>query len=161
HRCADLLLEVESLRSAVGYAAAAVAADSPEIPVLASLVKAYASETYFHVAAENIQIHGGIGFTWEHDAHLYFKRAKASELFLADGAYHRERLAARIGLLSRTGLSGGPPATPARVAGGVRAVLPGYPRVRERGQEAGRAVEVGHLQVGRADAGRIVRVRAG
>src|SRR6476659_1863802 len=98
HRCADLLLEVESLRSAVGYAAAAVAEDSPEIPALASLVKAYASETYFHVAAENIQIHGGIGFTWEHDAHLYFKRAKASELFLGDGAYHRERLANRIGL---------------------------------------------------------------
>ena len=98
HRCADLLLEVESLRSAVGYAAAAVAEDSAEIPVLASLVKAYASETYFHVAAENIQIHGGIGFTWEHDAHLYFKRAKSSELFLGDAAYHRERLAARIGL---------------------------------------------------------------
>ena len=98
HRCADLLLEVESLRSAVGYAAAAVAADSPEIPVLASLLKAYASETYFHVAAENIQIHGGIAFTWEQDAHLYFKRAKSSELFLGDGSYHRERLAARIGL---------------------------------------------------------------
>jgi alkylation response protein AidB-like acyl-CoA dehydrogenase len=98
HRCADLLLEVESLRSAVGYAAAAVAEDSPEIPVLASLVKAYAAETYFHVAAENIQIHGGIGFTWEHDAHLYFKRAKSSELFLGDGSYHRERLATRIGL---------------------------------------------------------------
>ncbi len=98
HRCADLLLEVESLRSAVGYAAAAAAENSAEIPVLASLVKAYASETYFHVAAENIQIHGGIGFTWEHDAHLYFKRAKSSELFLGDGAYHRERLASRIGL---------------------------------------------------------------
>ncbi len=98
HRCADLLLEVESLRSAVGYAAAAVAEDSPEIPVLASVVKAYASDTYFHVAAENIQIHGGIGFTWEHDAHLYFKRAKSSELFLGDAAYHRERLATRIGL---------------------------------------------------------------
>jgi len=98
HRCADLLLEVESLRSAVGYAAAAVAEGSAEIPVLASLAKAYASETFFHVAAENIQIHGGIGFTWEHDAHLYFKRAKSSELFLGDPAYHRERLATRIGL---------------------------------------------------------------
>jgi alkylation response protein AidB-like acyl-CoA dehydrogenase len=98
HRCADLLLEVESLRSAVGYAAAAVAAGSAEVPVLAALAKAYASETYFHVAAENIQIHGGIGFTWEHDAHLYFKRAKSSELFLGDAAYHRERLATRIGL---------------------------------------------------------------
>ena len=98
HRCADLLLEVESLRSAVAYAAAAVAEDSAEIPVVASLVKACGSEVFFHVAAENIQIHGGIGFTWEHDAHLYFKRAKASELFLGDGAYHRERLANRIGL---------------------------------------------------------------
>jgi alkylation response protein AidB-like acyl-CoA dehydrogenase len=98
HRCADLLLEVESLRSAVQYAAAAVAADSAEIPVVAALVKAYASDVYFHVAAENIQIHGGIGFTWEHDAHLYFKRAKASELFLGDATFHRERLATRIGL---------------------------------------------------------------
>jgi alkylation response protein AidB-like acyl-CoA dehydrogenase len=98
HRCADLLLEVESLRSAVQYAAAAVAENSDEVPVVASLVKAYASDVYFHVAAENIQIHGGIGFTWEHDAHLYFKRAKASELFLGDASYHREHLATRIGL---------------------------------------------------------------
>jgi alkylation response protein AidB-like acyl-CoA dehydrogenase len=98
HRCADLLLEVESLRSAVVYAAAAVAEDSAEVPVVAALVKAYASDVYFHVAAENIQIHGGIGFTWEHDAHLYFKRAKASELFLGDATLHRERLATRIGL---------------------------------------------------------------
>jgi alkylation response protein AidB-like acyl-CoA dehydrogenase len=98
HRCADLLLEVESLRSAVGYAAAAVAAGSTEVPVLASLLKAYASEVYSRVAGENIQIHGGIGFTWEHDAHLYLKRAKASELFLGDAVYHRERLATRIAL---------------------------------------------------------------
>ncbi len=98
HRCADLLMEVESLRSAVVYAAAAVAEDSSEVPMLAALVKALASDTYFHVAAENIQIHGGIGFTWEHDAHLYFKRAKSSELFLGDGNYHRERLATRIGV---------------------------------------------------------------
>jgi alkylation response protein AidB-like acyl-CoA dehydrogenase len=98
HRMADLLLEVESLRSAVSYAAAAVAENSAEVPTVAALVKAYAAETYFHVVAENIQMHGGIGFTWEHDAHLYFKRAKSSELFLGDAAYHRERLATRIGL---------------------------------------------------------------
>jgi alkylation response protein AidB-like acyl-CoA dehydrogenase len=98
HRMADLLLEVESLRSAVNYAAAAVAENSAEVPAVASLVKAYAADTFFHVAAENIQIHGGIGFTWEHDAHLYFKRAKASELFLGDAAYHRARLADRIHL---------------------------------------------------------------
>ena len=78
--------------------AISVAENSDEIPVLAALLKAYASDVYFHVAAENIQIHGGIGFTWEHDAHLYFKRAKASELFLGDGSYHRERLAERIGV---------------------------------------------------------------
>jgi alkylation response protein AidB-like acyl-CoA dehydrogenase len=98
HRCADLLLEVETLRSAVAYASAAVAEDSSEVPVVAALAKAYASDVYFHVAAENIQIHGGIGFTWEHDAHLYFKRAKSSELFLGDASYHRERLATRIGV---------------------------------------------------------------
>jgi alkylation response protein AidB-like acyl-CoA dehydrogenase len=98
HRCADLLLEVESLRSAVAYAAAAVAENSAEVPVVAALAKAYASDVYFHAAAENIQIHGGIGFTWEHDAHLYFKRAKSSELFLGDASYHREHLAERIGL---------------------------------------------------------------
>ena len=98
HRMADLLLEVESLRSLVTYAAAAVAEDSPEIPVVASLIKAYASDTYFHVAAENIQIHGGVGFTWEHDAHLYFKRAKSSELLFGDATYHRARLADRIKL---------------------------------------------------------------
>jgi alkylation response protein AidB-like acyl-CoA dehydrogenase len=98
HRMADLLLEVESLRSAVVYAAVAVAEGSDEVPVVASLVKAYASEVFFHVTAEMIQMHGGIGFTWEHDAHLYFKRAKSSELFLGDAPYHRERLAQRIGL---------------------------------------------------------------
>jgi len=89
---------IATLAFTVGYAAAAVTDSPAEVPVLAPLVKAYASDTYFHVAAENIQIHGGIGFTWEHDAHLYFKRAKASELFLGDAAYHRERLATRIGL---------------------------------------------------------------
>ena len=96
HRCADQLLEVASLRSAVGYAAAAVDEDSPEVPALASLVKAYASETYFHVAAENIQIHGGIGFTWEHDAHLYFRRSRADRVLLGDATVHRERLAALL-----------------------------------------------------------------
>ena len=98
HKCADLLLEVESARSAAYYGAWAAAEDSDELPVVASLAKAYCSEAYFHAAAENIQIHGGIGFTWEHDAHLYFKRAKSSELLFGDPAYHRELLAQRIGL---------------------------------------------------------------
>jgi alkylation response protein AidB-like acyl-CoA dehydrogenase len=98
HKCADMLLEVESAKSAAYYAAWAAAEDSDELPVVASLAKSYCSEAYFHSAAENIQIHGGIGFTWEHPAHLYFKRAKSSELLLGDPAYHRELLAQRIGI---------------------------------------------------------------
>ena len=98
HKCADMLLEVESAKSAAYYAAWAAAEDSDELSVVASLCKSYCSEAYFHAAAENIQIHGGIGFTWEHDAHLYFKRAKSSELLFGDPAYHRELLAQRIGI---------------------------------------------------------------
>ena len=98
HKCADMLLEVESAKSAAYYAAWAAAEDSEELPVVASLAKSYCSEAYFHAAAENIQIHGGIGFTWEHPAHLYFKRAKSSELLLGDPSYHRELLAQRIGI---------------------------------------------------------------
>jgi alkylation response protein AidB-like acyl-CoA dehydrogenase len=98
HKCADMLLEVESAKSAAYYAGWAAAEDSDELPTVACLAKAYCSDAYFHAAAENIQIHGGIGFTWEHDAHLYFKRAKSSELYLGDPTYHRELLAQRIGL---------------------------------------------------------------
>lgn len=98
HKCADMLLEVESSKSAAYYSAWAAAEDSDELPVVASLAKAYCSDAYFHCAAENIQIHGGIGFTWEHDAHLYFKRAKSSEILLGDATYHRELLAQRIGM---------------------------------------------------------------
>jgi alkylation response protein AidB-like acyl-CoA dehydrogenase len=98
HKCADMLLEVESGKSAAYYAAWAAAEDNEELPVVAALAKAYISDAYFHCAAENIQIHGGIGFTWEHDAHLYFKRAKSSEILLGDATYHRELLAQRIGI---------------------------------------------------------------
>ena len=98
HKCADMLLEVESAKSAAYYAGWAAAEDSDELPVVASLAKSYCSEAYFHAAAENIQIHGGIGFTWEHPAHLYFKRAKSSALLLGDPSYHRELLAQRIGI---------------------------------------------------------------
>ncbi len=98
HKCADMLLEVESAKSAAYYGAWAAATDDDELALAASLAKSYCSEAYFHCAAENIQIHGGIGFTWEHDAHLYFKRAKSSELLLGDPSYHRELLAQRIGI---------------------------------------------------------------
>jgi len=98
HKCADMLLAVESAKSAAYYSAWAAAEDNSEVPVMASLAKAFCSEAYFQAAADNIQIHGGIGFTWDHPAHLYFKRAKSSELILGDPAYHRELLAQRIGI---------------------------------------------------------------
>jgi alkylation response protein AidB-like acyl-CoA dehydrogenase len=98
HKCADMLLDVESAKSAAYYAAWAAQEQNEELAVAASLAKSFCSEAYFHCAAENIQIHGGIGFTWEHHAHLYFKRAKSSELFLGDPAYHRELLAQRLGI---------------------------------------------------------------
>ncbi len=98
HKCADMLLDVESAKSAAYYAAWAAQERNDELPIAASLAKSFCSEAYFHCAAENIQIHGGIGFTWEHPAHLYFKRAKSSELFLGDPTYHRELLAQRLGI---------------------------------------------------------------
>ena len=95
HKCADMLLEVESAKSAAYYGMWCAAEMNDELPSVASLAKAYCSEAYFHATAENIQIHGGIGFTWEHPAHLYFKRAKSSELLFGDPTYHRELLAQR------------------------------------------------------------------
>lgn len=98
HMCADMLLEIESARSAA-YAAGWAAADQDDdLPAVASLAKAYCSDAYFNAARNTIQIHGGVGFTWEHDAHLYFKRAKSSELFLGDPSYHREQYLQRSGL---------------------------------------------------------------
>ena len=98
HKCADMLLEVESAKSAAYYGMWCAAEMNEELASVASLAKAYCSEAYFHAAAENIQIHGGIGFTWEHPAHLYFKRAKSSELLFGGPTYHRELLAQRIGI---------------------------------------------------------------
>ena len=98
HKCAELLMEVESARSAAYYAGWAAGEAEDELAVAAPLAKAYCSEAFFHAAADNIQIHGGIGVTWEHPAHLYFKRAKTSELLLGDPAYHRELLAQRLGI---------------------------------------------------------------
>lgn len=126
HRMADMMLQVESARSAVYYAACiadevlqrhnpASATDSvsqndplspgnarhsspdhslaDELPLASSLAKAYCSDAYFHCAAESIQLHGGVGFTWEYDPHLYFKRAKSSETLLGNASFHREKIA--------------------------------------------------------------------
>lgn len=98
HKCADMLVEIESAKSAAYYGSWAVDNEPGELPTVAYLAKAFCSEAYFHAAAENIQIHGGIGFTWEHDAHLYFKRAKSSELLFGSPAFFREKLAESIGL---------------------------------------------------------------
>lgn len=96
HKCADMMVQVESARSASYYAGWAASVQDAELPVLASLAKAYASDAYFHCAADNLQIHGGVGFTWEYDVQLHFKRAKSSEVLLGDPAYHREKVARHI-----------------------------------------------------------------
>jgi alkylation response protein AidB-like acyl-CoA dehydrogenase len=98
HRLADMLLDVELAKSAAYYAAQAAAVTDPEWPAMAALAKAAASETYLRIAAECIQLHGGIGFTWDNDTHLWFKRAKSSEVFLGQPSYHRELLMQRWGV---------------------------------------------------------------
>jgi alkylation response protein AidB-like acyl-CoA dehydrogenase len=98
HKCANMLLQVESAKSATYYAAWAVANDVPEAPLAAAMAKSYTSDAYRVVAGEGIQIHGGIGFTWEHDMHIYFKRAKSSEVTFGDGTWNREIVAQLIGL---------------------------------------------------------------
>lgn len=105
HRCADMMLHVECARSAVWYAACVareyLAEDGDpavrgELLAAAATAKAHASEAFFHCAAESIQLHGGVGFTWEYDPHLYFKRARASEQLLGNPAWHRECLATEL-----------------------------------------------------------------
>jgi alkylation response protein AidB-like acyl-CoA dehydrogenase len=98
HKCANMLVEVESSKSATYYAAWAVANDVTEAPLAAAMAKAYCSDAYRHTAGEGIQIHGGIGFTWEHDMHIYFKRAKSSEVTFGDATWNREIVAQLIGL---------------------------------------------------------------
>jgi alkylation response protein AidB-like acyl-CoA dehydrogenase len=98
HKCADMLFEVESARSITCYAAWAIDANRDDPSLRVAMAKAYVSDAYRHVSAENIQIHGGVGFTWETDCHLFFKRAKSDEMWLGDGAYHRERVAQLLAL---------------------------------------------------------------
>jgi alkylation response protein AidB-like acyl-CoA dehydrogenase len=98
HKCADVLTDIEGARSAAHYAAWAVDSNPAEVPEAACVAKAAASEAFFRAAGENVQIHGAIGTTWEHDAHLYLKRAKTSVILLGDANYYRRQLADRIGL---------------------------------------------------------------
>lgn len=98
HKCADMLVDVEDARSTAQYAGRALALGDDDLSVAAPLAKVRCSEAYRRVAAETIQVHGGIGFTWEHDAHLYFKRAKTDELLFGTPADWRLKLADRLGL---------------------------------------------------------------
>ncbi|MEU3340078.1 acyl-CoA dehydrogenase family protein [Streptomyces sp. NPDC006668] len=96
HACADMLLQVESARSAVVRAVRAAAAPDA-LAEAAAVAQAWCGEAFVHVAAECVQLHGGMGFTWEHDAHLYFRRAQSDAVLFGGAAHHRERLAHLLG----------------------------------------------------------------
>jgi alkylation response protein AidB-like acyl-CoA dehydrogenase len=96
HQCADMLLLTESSRSAAYYAAWALQEGAPDARTAVSIAKAYASDAYREVGNRAIQVHGGMGFTWENDLHLYYRRAKASEIAFGDAAFHRERIARMV-----------------------------------------------------------------
>jgi alkylation response protein AidB-like acyl-CoA dehydrogenase len=90
HKHADMLLDVELAKSAAYYAAASLDEGDADLAASVHLAKALASDAYIQTAIHAVQIHGGIGFTWDNDTHLWFKRAKSSEVLLGDAAYHRE-----------------------------------------------------------------------
>jgi alkylation response protein AidB-like acyl-CoA dehydrogenase len=92
HKAADMLLDVELAKSAAYYAAASLDDGDADVTATASLAKACASDAYMQTAIHAIQIHGGIGFTWDNDTHLWFKRAKSSEVLFGDASYHREEM---------------------------------------------------------------------
>jgi alkylation response protein AidB-like acyl-CoA dehydrogenase len=98
HRLADMMVEIEQARSAVYWAACAVDEGSDEAELAVHAAKAFAADTFFDCAGAMIQLHGGIGFTWEHDAHLFFKRAQAIRAMLGSSDWHREAVARLIGL---------------------------------------------------------------
>ena len=96
HQCADMLLMTESSRSATYYAAWALSEGEAQASSAVSIAKAYCSDAYREVANRGVQLHGGIGFTWEHDLQLYYKRSKSSEVLFGDATFHRERIARLI-----------------------------------------------------------------
>jgi alkylation response protein AidB-like acyl-CoA dehydrogenase len=98
HRCADMMVKVESALAAANAAADAADAGDPAFPMYAAMAKAYCSDAFFFCAGDAIQLHGGVGFTWEYDPHLFFKRARASATMFGTSDYHRERIAVGLGL---------------------------------------------------------------
>jgi alkylation response protein AidB-like acyl-CoA dehydrogenase len=113
HRCADMLVDVESARSVVHAGLRTAATDPAGLAAAAALARSVASDVYRRVATDAIQIHGGIGFTWEHPAHLYLKRAKSSQLLLGSPATHRTRLAGLVGVTSGPAPAAAEPDVPA------------------------------------------------
>ena len=104
HRCAQMLLETENSRSAVYGAAWAADADPDALPLSASMAKAYASDAGWRVPDASIQVHGGIGFTWEHDLHFFLKRGRANASMYGDARWHREQVAKKV-LAARRGMT--------------------------------------------------------
>jgi alkylation response protein AidB-like acyl-CoA dehydrogenase len=98
HKCADMLVDIENAKSLTYYAAWSIDEGQSDAPLAVSMAKAAASDTSRKVSAAGIQLHGGIGMTWEHDLHLYLKRAKANEIAFGDATWHRERVARLIGV---------------------------------------------------------------
>jgi alkylation response protein AidB-like acyl-CoA dehydrogenase len=98
HKLANMSIEVEGATSITYYAAWAIMENDPNAVMAASLAKAWCSDAYKHATFEGVQIHGGIGFTWDHDMHLYLKRAKTAEISFGDGNYHREKVAQLLDL---------------------------------------------------------------
>jgi alkylation response protein AidB-like acyl-CoA dehydrogenase len=133
HRCADMLIDVETARSAVYHGLWTAVQDPGNLAVAASLARAVASDVYLRIARHTVQIHGGIGFTWEHPAHLYLKRAKSSQLLLGLPATHRARLAETLGLLDsatstpQAALADTPDTAPSPVDGLVEDFLRQHP----------------------------------
>jgi alkylation response protein AidB-like acyl-CoA dehydrogenase len=98
HLCADMLVDLESARSALYDALWCLADESDDLPMAAAVAQVTCSEAYTRIAGDCIQVHGGIGFTWEHPAHLYFKRAKSSQMLLGTPSHYREQVAGLLGL---------------------------------------------------------------
>src|SRR5207237_1303473 len=98
HKCAEMVTELEAARAAAFYACWAVATGAEDAALSTHIAKSYCSDQLAHLAGEGVQAHGGIAFTWEHDMHLYLKRAKTQQVLLGDGAFHRELIARIVGL---------------------------------------------------------------
>ncbi len=106
HRLADLLMELEGMRAAAHYAALALCEGLPDAAEAVATAGAYVDDAFAHLSGEALQLHGGIGFTWEHDVHLFVRRAKVNQVLYGDGAWHRERLTALFEAAATQGQGG-------------------------------------------------------